>query len=123
MLRKAIEEDWEIPAAIKLRRKRDSRRQREAVQEARQESEDSRIVEIKRERLQRKNALQQYWDSASREQRSFWIRQAAKFETSKSIAEIIRRQNPASKTPRIQVLDIIAREQNLPPILVTDSAD
>lgn len=123
MLRKAIEEDWEIPAAIKLRRKRDSRRQREAVQEARQESEDSRIVEIKRERLQRKNVLQQHWDTASREQRSFWIRQAARFETSKSIAEIIRRQNPASKTPRIQVLDIIAREQNLPPILVTDSSD
>lgn len=123
MLRKAIEEDWEIPAAIKLRKRRDSLRQREVAREAHKESEDSRIVEIKRERLQRKDALQQHWDTASREQRSFWIRQAAKFETSKSIAEIIRRQNPASKTPRIQVLDIIAREQNLPPVLVTKSSD
>ncbi|TWT60988.1 hypothetical protein [Rubinisphaera italica] len=123
LLRKAIEENWEMPASIKLKMKRDSLRKREAEQKAHQVSEDSRIIELKRERLQRKNALQQHWDTASREQRSFWIRKAAKFETSKSIAEIIRRQNPSCKTPRIQVLDIIAREQNLPPILATNSSD
>ena len=51
-------------------------------------------------------------------ERGGWIRRAVKAETSVRIADLIRRQKPDDDTPHVQILEAVAKDKNLPPVLV-----
>ncbi|TWT51714.1 hypothetical protein KOR42_34010 [Thalassoglobus neptunius] len=121
MLRKAIEEDWEKPIAIKQREKVVTQRKRDTERDRILQLEDARVSESKAKRRHRKRRLQQVWDGASSQDRERWIKQAVDAETSHRIADLIRRQTPATSTPHIQVLEVIAKDRQLPKILVSET--
>ncbi|MCA9129262.1 MAG: hypothetical protein KDB22_19385 [Planctomycetales bacterium] len=117
MLTKAIREDWEPPRGSqsreKLQRLREQQRQWDAVTSTR----DQRTQQIKQKRARNTQRLQQEWVNASLDQRRRWIEAAAQRETSKMLAQLIRRDAADSEEPRLQVLDAIALERDLPGVL------
>ena len=124
MLRKAIQENWTMPSSVQTRQRQELRRKRDVENDAERKREDERISITKRQRAERRAKLQQHWDSATIVQREAWIRDAVKAEASKTIADLIRRQNPSDRTPQLQVLEAIARERNLPTVCAfTDESD
>lgn len=119
MLRKAIDEDWEKPAAIEFHERQLKQRERDRKQDTASRQEDATIAETKLQRKHRKNALLKEWSNASTEERRRWIRIAAEQESSVMIAEIIRRDSAKVMKPHRQVLDAIAADRKLPPVILT----
>jgi hypothetical protein len=118
MLRKAIGEDWEKPAAFALHERQLKQRERDRKQGAASRQEDATIAEAKLQRKHRKRALLKEWSEASTEARHRWIRTAAEQETSAMIAESIRRDSAEVMKPHRQVLDAIAVDRDLPPVML-----
>ena len=119
MLRKAIDEDWPIPASFAQQERRSRQLQREQESEALRISDDAKLAAHKSARARRKRRLVEAWKSASQEERTQWIRDAVKREASKSIAELIRRQDPSVPMPHVQVLEVIAKVRELPSVIDT----
>ncbi|MEZ6129012.1 MAG: hypothetical protein R3C59_10035 [Planctomycetaceae bacterium] len=117
MLRKAIDENWPPPAAVVARERREAERQKHRRQQARQQQEESQVAAVKMRRQKRIQRLLAEWGSASATQRQQWIQTAADREASIVIREIIRRDSPKSERPHTHVLDVIARDRNLPPVV------
>ena len=122
MLRKAIAEDWDKPAAIELHERQLKQRERDRKRDAESRQEDAAIAETKLQRNQRRETLLREWNSASAEERHGWIQAAAEQESSAMIAEIIRRNSVKAVQPHRQVLDAIAADRRLPPVLLTSAA-
>lgn len=116
MLRKAIEESWSAPRNVQIREKREQERQRFREKEIEQRQEDAASNRRKKERHERKERLLTEWGSASLEERAHWIRAATKRETSATLVRMLRGSDAQTSNPRMQILDEIARERNLPPI-------
>ena len=73
----------------------------------------------KSERNRRRNRLIDVWGAASITDRKHWLEVAVRCEPSSTIAEIIRRQNPLTEKPHVNVLNTVAREKGLPPVFST----
>ena len=116
MLRKAIAENWGPPrdteARQKIKQLRDRRRQSQQLESV----EDRQVRKMKQERAARTRRLAAEWKNASPEQRRIWIDEAVKRETSEMVAQLIRRDALDVETPRLQVLDAIALDRNLPSV-------
>lgn len=114
MLRKAIEEDWEKPTTVEHRerqqmlREKDERKQESAQQEA------AKVQAKKKERRRKKERLLREWGSGSVQERRQWLQAAVAAESSLMISEIIRRQSIETAKPHSHVLNIVAKERNLP---------
>ncbi len=117
MLRKAIQDDWPIPTAMAERQRKEGRRKNEQKVEERNRAENAEIAETKKHRAERKRRLLQEWESASPEQRERWIQAAVESETSQMIADLIRRQKTTDRKPHVQILEVIAKQRDLPPVL------
>lgn len=117
MLRKAIEQDWEMPEAIAQREKIATRRANDELEEAKRRMEEVVAAERKKLRQRRKRRLLDVWESASTEERERWIKTAVKKETSRVIREMLRRQDASDDEPRVQVLEVVARENSLPSVI------
>lgn len=118
MLRKSIEENWSKPNSLQAKEVRQQARSLERKRDAEKIKEDNEVSEHKRIRNQYRQQLLQQWGSATLEDRSRWIREAAARETSLRLSEIIRREEPGTKQPKAQVLDALAIERKLQPITV-----
>lgn len=116
MLRRAIEEDWPMPEKLALREKRAAIRQREARAEQRFRQEEELAAGHKRSRADRRTRLLTEWSAAHVSDRQRWLDTTVRGEPSAAIADIIRRQTPMTETPHVHVLNVIAREQGLPPV-------
>ena len=116
LLRKAIEEDWDPPAAILEKEKRLKLRERDSQNEQESAKEEQLADERKRKRLLRKKSLLTAWQEADVRTRSDWIKLAIDKETSAMIRERIKRQEPTIESPSIQVLDVAASELGLPAV-------
>ncbi|MCC9641659.1 hypothetical protein LOC71_05185 [Rhodopirellula sp. JC740] len=120
MLRKAIIESWGPPrdteARQKIKQLRDRRRQSQQLESV----EDRQVRKMKQERAARTRRLAAEWKNASPEQRRIWIDEAVKRETSEMVAQLIRRDALDVETPRLQVLDAIALDRNLPSVTLTN---
>jgi len=114
MLRKAIEEDWSKPDQVAIREKQQAIRQREQLKNESVEFENVKIQEMKKERSRKKERLLTEWGSASREERVKWVQAAFEIETSKMIADMIRRQSTDTAKPHPQVLNVVAKDRMLP---------
>lgn len=114
MLRKAIEENWSPPRSFAVKQQRAKDRRKLADKAAAARREDEQIRQRKRLRRARKQRLLAEWGSASLEQRQKWIRQATEQETSRIVAEILRRQLPNASEPRLQILNALATDRDLP---------
>ena len=119
MLRKAIDEDWQKPASIDVHERQSQQRERDRQRDAEQSKEAAAIVRLKRERRKRRDILLEEWNNASTEDRQRWIQRAAERESSKMIADIIRRDSVAAAKRHTQVLDAIAADRHLPPVQQT----
>jgi hypothetical protein len=119
MLRKAIEEDWTEPASFAVKQKLAATRQREAIHNAAQLSEEGIVNQQKADRQKR---LLAQWQSATQSQRAAWISLAAKRQTAKSLQQIIARQSPSTEKPHAQVLDQVAVSTDLPALTLEPSA-
>jgi hypothetical protein len=122
MLRKAIEEDWTEPASFAVKQKLAATRQREAIHNAAQLSEEVIVNQQKAERKKRKKRLLAQWQLATQSQRAAWISLAAKRQTAKSLQQIIARQSPSTEKPHAQVLDQVAVSADLPALTLEPSA-
>lgn len=122
MLRKAIEENWTEPASFAAKQKLAATRQREAIHNAAQLSEEGIVNQQKAERLKRKKRLLAQWQSATQSQRAAWISLAAKRQAAKSLQQIIARQSPSTEKPHAQVLDQVAISTALPALTLESSA-
>lgn len=120
MLRKSIEDDWPMPVSLKQRQRTENERAKQAKRDERQRREDAVVTRMKQQRADRKLRLLVEWESASRKKREQWIRSAVKAEASKKIAELIRRQTSDTETPHVHVLQVVAGECNLPPVLMLE---
>ena len=117
MLRKAIDEDWPMPNSMAERQKIEDRRKKEYQFEEKQKAEEAEIATAKKLRAQRKRRLLKEWELASREERNRWIQVAVESEASRMIADMIRRQKSTDHKPHVQILEVVAKERDLPPVL------
>ena len=123
MLRKAIDENWDKPEAVAQKERLAKLRKRDQQNSAERFEEEAVIAKAKRHRNERKQCLLNEWESASIADRERWIDEAVKRESSKMLAEILRRESAKADKPHVQVLDVIANERNLPAIAPAKSSD
>ncbi len=114
MLRRAIEDNWPPPREVAVREKRQQLRQQERLKSVAKEQEDSETLRRKQQRKQRQQRILQEWGSASLEQRRHWIQIAVERETSRRLADILRRENATTTKPHLQVQEAVAATLNLP---------
>lgn len=122
MLRKAVDEDWPKPASVVDREKRSQERLKHRQQNNQRHEEETAITEEKRRRQQRRERLLTEWGSASLDRRQQWIQMAVERETSGMIRGIIRRDSPSTPKPHVQVLEIVAMDCNLPPVVKSSAS-
>lgn len=120
MLRKSIEEDWPAPQAAEVKTQRTRDRLRHRQRDDQVVAEDAQRDTLRRARQRRKQRLLEEWGTATLAERERWIREAAHRESSRMLADIIRRQQPDAHDPHLHVLETLAAERNLPQ--VTQSA-
>lgn len=119
MLRKAIEENWSKPTSLQGKEIRQQARLRQREHSAKHRQQDAAIVRRKQVRSRNRDRLLREWGSATILERQQWIHAAAKRETSTRLADIIRRETTEVAQPKLQVLEIIANERNLPSVTTT----
>ncbi|MEZ5941106.1 MAG: hypothetical protein R3C18_06925 [Planctomycetaceae bacterium] len=123
MLRKAIQENWPKPQSVVQKEQQRQRRERDRRQSVAQAREDAVLSQAKQERQQRKQRLLEEWNAASLADREQWIQLAVQREASHMLADMLRRESAKSSAPRMQVLDVIARERKLPPVAQVSRSD
>ena len=116
MLHKSITENWEQPPSIQHKQQRQERRAKDRFAAAKLREADEEILELKRQRSKRKQRLLVEWANASESKRRAWIRLAAERETSERVAELIRQNPTPNNHPRVQILDVLAGQLELPAI-------
>ena len=122
LLRKAIEEDWEIPEAFRAKQKRLEDRNRATEKEKLDLAMESKINERKRVRIERHDRLIQIWAVASVEDRVRWIEAAVLAEPTTIMQKIIRRKGPDNPKPHFQVLNEMERELSDSEVNVANSS-
>ena len=116
MLLKAICEDWAKPHGIVEKERAKELRERQKRIDKQRKDEDQQISATKKSRASRKRRLLSEWARTSNDNRKNLIQKAAAHQTSKILADLIRRQPADSDSPRVQVLDMLAIEVGLPPV-------
>ena len=120
MLYRAIEEDWSMPVSLKVKEKQMKLRAKEKEQTERDRQREAKLKLMKEKRSERQKRLLKEWESASLEDRDRWIHEAVKRESSRMIAEILKRESVTVSKPHRQVLDVMALERNLPLVSQVD---
>ena len=123
LLRKAIEEDWSEPEMSRVKTKQRELRERQKHDLLEKRNHESIASENRKYRLIRKRRLLEEWRTAPIEQRRKWIESAIAKEDSITLQNLLRRQKPNADSPHVQVLDRIALERSLPPVILRSKND